>query len=79
MLLFNGWRGFVAGELTLALPVAQVLTFPTQGQPILLKVTAEEVRINPQEPPSQSTTIQLALIPPGKFKKTKICKIKARD
>ncbi|XP_048523425.1 cadherin-86C-like [Dendroctonus ponderosae] len=53
------------GELTLALPVAQVLTFPTQGQPILLTVTAEEVRVNSQEPPSQSTTIQLALIPPG--------------
>lgn len=35
------------------------------GQPILLKVIAEEVRRNPEEPPSQSTTIQLAFIPPG--------------
>lgn len=26
---------------------------------------AEEVRRNPEEPPSQSTTIQLAFIPPG--------------
>ncbi|XP_050313311.1 cadherin-86C isoform X2 [Anthonomus grandis grandis] len=53
------------GELTLALPISQVLSFPTQGQPILVKVTAEEVRSSSQEPPSQSTTVQLALIPPG--------------
>lgn len=30
-----------------------------------MRVVAEEVRINPEEPPSQSTTIQLAFIPPG--------------
>ncbi|XP_066139053.1 cadherin-86C [Euwallacea fornicatus] len=53
------------GDLLLALPVPQIVSFPNQGQPILVKVTAEEVRQNPQEPPSQSTTVQLALIPPG--------------
>ncbi|KAJ8934415.1 hypothetical protein NQ314_013456 [Rhamnusium bicolor] len=35
------------------------------GQPILLTVTAEEVRTNPEEAPAQSTNVQLALIPPG--------------
>lgn len=30
-----------------------------------MKVVAEEIRTNQDEPPSQSTTIQLAFIPPG--------------
>ncbi|KAF7274241.1 hypothetical protein GWI33_013080, partial [Rhynchophorus ferrugineus] len=52
-------------ELTLSQTIAQVLSHSNQGQPILLNVTAEEVRSNPQEGPAQSTTVQLALIPPG--------------
>lgn len=35
------------------------------GQPILLTVIAEEIRANPNEAPAQSTTVQLAVIPPG--------------
>lgn len=31
----------------------------------MVKVVAEEIRTNQDEPPSQSTTIQLAFIPPG--------------
>ncbi|XP_030752142.1 cadherin-86C [Sitophilus oryzae] len=54
-----------SGELTLSRPMSHVMSLSNQGQPILLKVTAEEVRSNPQEAPSQSTTVQLALIPPG--------------
>ncbi|XP_076253687.1 cadherin 86C isoform X3 [Rhynchophorus ferrugineus] len=57
--------GESSGELTLSQTIAQVLSHSNQGQPILLNVTAEEVRSNPQEGPAQSTTVQLALIPPG--------------
>ncbi|KAL1491790.1 hypothetical protein ABEB36_012334 [Hypothenemus hampei] len=53
------------GDLTLALPISHIIARHSPGQPILLKVTAEEVRVKPEEPPSQSTTVQLALIPPG--------------
>lgn len=45
--------------------MSELYSISHTGQPILLKVIAEEVRRNPEEPPSQSTTIQLAFIPPG--------------
>ncbi|XP_028144582.2 cadherin-86C [Diabrotica virgifera virgifera] len=53
------------GELRLARPLSEILSISHTGQPILLTVVAEEVRSNPKEAPAQSTTVQLALIPPG--------------
>lgn len=35
------------------------------GAPVILTVVAEEVRSGANEPPAQSTTVQLALIPPS--------------
>lgn len=56
---------FVSGEIKLAQSLSEMYSISHTGQPILLKVVAEEVRINPEEPPAQSSTIQLAFIPPG--------------
>ncbi|CAG9859220.1 unnamed protein product [Phyllotreta striolata] len=53
------------GELRLARPLSQILSISHTGQPILLTVVAEEVRSDPAEAPALSTTVQLALIPPG--------------
>lgn len=53
------------GELRLVRPLNDILSISHTGQPILLTVIAEEVRTNPQEPPAQSSTVSLALIPPG--------------
>ncbi|XP_044262024.1 cadherin-86C [Tribolium madens] len=53
------------GELRLVRPLTEIVAISHSGQPILLTVIAEEVRTNPEEPPAQSSTVSLALIPPG--------------
>ncbi|EEZ97721.1 cadherin-86C [Tribolium castaneum] len=53
------------GELRLVRPLNEIVAISHSGQPILLTVIAEEVRTNPQEPSAQSSTVSLALIPPG--------------
>lgn len=58
-------KKFILGELRLARPLPDIVAISHSGQPILLTVVAEEVRANPQEPPAQSSTVRLALIPPG--------------
>lgn len=56
---------YLLGELVLARPLSDILSVSHTGQPILLTVTAEEVRSNPEEAPAQSSSVQLAVIPPG--------------
>ncbi|XP_044761456.1 cadherin-86C-like [Coccinella septempunctata] len=53
------------GELRLARPLSEIIAASHMNQPILLTVVAEEVRGDAEEPPAQSTTVRLALIPPG--------------
>ncbi|KAK9879230.1 hypothetical protein WA026_004080 [Henosepilachna vigintioctopunctata] len=53
------------GELHLVRPLSEIISLSHSNQPILLTVVAEEVREDPEEPPAQSSTVRLALIPPG--------------
>ncbi|XP_057668019.1 cadherin-86C [Diorhabda carinulata] len=53
------------GEIRLIRPISEIISFSHGGQPLLMSVIAEEVRSNPEEAPAQSTTVQLAIIPPG--------------
>ncbi|XP_074033312.1 cadherin 86C [Leptinotarsa decemlineata] len=53
------------GELRLVRPLTDILSISHTGQPILINVTASEVRSNSDEGPAQFSTVQLALIPPG--------------
>lgn len=46
-------------------PLNEILAISHTGQPIILTVIAEEVRTNSEEAPAQSSTINIALIPPG--------------
>lgn len=48
----------------MAKPLSEILAISHADKPILLTVLAEEIRANPREPPAQSSTVQLALIPP---------------
>lgn len=57
--------GLISGEIRLAQPLYELSPRSHTGQPILLKVVAEEIRTNLEEAPSQSTVIQVALLPPG--------------
>lgn len=56
---------FVSGQLVLIRPISDLLSISHTGQPILINVTAEEIRVTAEEAPAQSTSVQLALIPPG--------------
>lgn len=49
----------------MARPLGEVQAITHSGTPVLLTVVAEEVRSGANEPPAQSTTVQLALIPPS--------------
>lgn len=49
----------------MARPLQEIQAISHANSPILLTVIAEEVRNNPREPPAMSSTVQLALIPPG--------------
>ncbi|CAH1173879.1 unnamed protein product [Phaedon cochleariae] len=54
-----------SGELRLARPLTDIVTVFNNGKPILINVVAEEIRSDAEEAPAQSSTVQLALIPPG--------------
>lgn len=53
-----------SGDILLKRPIQDLQAFSPIDKPIVFSVVAEEVRSNPREQPSQSTTVQLALIPP---------------
>ncbi|KAI4458914.1 fat atypical cadherin-related [Holotrichia oblita] len=52
------------GELILAKPISNLTTIASSKTPILLTIRADEVRRSNLEAPSQSSSVQLALIPP---------------
>lgn len=53
---------FVTGEIVLARPLEEITAISHVGDPIILTVVAEEVRLTRYEPEAMSTTVQLAFI-----------------
>lgn len=52
----------VLGEIVLAKPLEEIIAISHVGDPIILTVVAEEVRLSLNEPEAMSTTVQLAFI-----------------
>jgi hypothetical protein len=53
-----------AGEITLLKPLDEISAITHIGDPVLLTVVAEEVKVSRNEPPAMATTVQLALFLP---------------
>lgn len=53
-----------AGEIFLVRPLDDIAAISNIGDPVLLTVLAEEVKVLRDEPPAMSTTVQLAFILP---------------
>lgn len=53
-----------AGEITLLKPLDEISAITHIGDPVLLTVVAEEVKVARNEPPAMATTVQLALFLP---------------
>lgn len=54
----------IAGEITLVRPLDEISAITHIGDPVLLTVIAEEVKVARNEPPAMATTVQLALFLP---------------
>lgn len=54
----------VSGEIFLLKPTDEIAAITHIGDPVLLTVIAEEVKITRDEPPAMATTVQLALFLP---------------
>lgn len=54
----------VAGEITLVRPLDEISAITHIGDPVLLTVIAEEVKVARNEPAAMATTVQLALFLP---------------
>lgn len=54
----------VIGEIKLVKPLDEVSALTHTGDPVLLTVIAEEVKVARNEPPAMSSTVQLALFLP---------------
>lgn len=52
------------GEITLVRPLDEISAITHIGDPVLLTVIAEEVKVARDEPPAMATTVQLALFLP---------------
>jgi hypothetical protein len=52
------------GEITLLKPLDEISAITHIGDPVLLTVIAEEVKVARNEPPAMATTVQLALFLP---------------
>lgn len=53
-----------SGEIFLLKPLDEISAITHVGDPILLTVVAEEVKVMRNEPPAMATTVQLALFLP---------------
>uniref|UniRef100_A0A1Y9H204 Cadherin domain-containing protein n=1 Tax=Anopheles dirus TaxID=7168 RepID=A0A1Y9H204_9DIPT len=53
-----------SGELSLLRPLDDILALTHAGDPVLLTVIAEEVKVSRDEPPAMATTVQLAFFLP---------------
>jgi hypothetical protein len=54
----------IAGEITLVRPLDEISAITHIGDPVLLTVIAEEVKVARNEPPAMASTVQLALFLP---------------
>lgn len=54
----------VSGEIFLLKPLDEISAITHIGDPVLLTVIAEEVKVMRDEPPAQATTVQLAFFLP---------------
>lgn len=54
----------IAGEITLVRPLDEISAITHIGDPVLLTVIAEEVKVARNEPAAMATTVQLALFLP---------------
>lgn len=54
----------ITGEITLVRPLDEISAITHIGDPVLLTVIAEEVKVARNEPPAMATTVQLALFLP---------------
>lgn len=52
------------GEISLLRPLDDILALTHAGDPVLLTVIAEEVKVSRDEPPAMATTVQLAFFLP---------------
>jgi hypothetical protein len=61
---FNDYMTIFLGEIILVRPLDEISAITHIGDPILLTVIAEEVKVARNEPPAMSSTVQLALFLP---------------
>jgi hypothetical protein len=54
----------IAGEITLVRPLDEISAITHIGDPVLLTVIAEEVKVARNEPAAMASTVQLALFLP---------------
>lgn len=54
----------ISGEITLVRPLDEISAITHIGDPVLLTVVAEEVKVSRNEPPAMATTVQLAFFLP---------------
>lgn len=54
----------ITGEIFLVHPLDDIAAITHIGDPVLLTVVAEEVKVSRDEPPAMATTVQLAFILP---------------
>lgn len=54
----------LTGEIFLVHPLDDIAAITHIGDPVLLTVVAEEVKVSRDEPPAMATTVQLAFILP---------------
>lgn len=56
----------VAGEIFLMRPLEDIAAITHVGDPVLLTVIAEEVKVGRDEPPAMASTVQLAFFLPDR-------------
>lgn len=61
---FSVLSNMITGEITLVRPLDEISAITHIGDPVLLTVIAEEVKVARNEPPAMATTVQLALFLP---------------
>lgn len=58
------FHSVIAGEITLVRPLDEISAITHIGDPVLLTVIAEEVKVARNEPAAMASTVQLALFLP---------------
>lgn len=56
------WKYMFSGEIVLVKPLEELARITRPGAPIILTIVAEEVRKNWNEPPAQSTVVEIGIL-----------------